>query len=121
MIWCWVCYSVFNTFQVDLLTHTLLQSHTRGLSDESIIPKAFVLQRNKDLKPHKQTFKLNAGISVHSSYPSVIQSNPEILVISHRKSKEEIQNEPLSLKGKVLTLKRVQKKLKGAKRAHLIM
>ncbi|KAJ9677436.1 hypothetical protein PVL29_022431 [Vitis rotundifolia] len=68
-----------------------------------------------------EPFKQNAGISTHSTYPSVIQSNSEVPVISPRKSKGEIPREPLGLKGKVLSLGRVQKKLKGAERAQLIM
>ena len=57
-----------------------------------------------------EPFKQNAGISTPSTYPSIIQSNSEVPVISPRKSKGEIQRKPLGLKGKVLSLGRVQKK-----------
>ncbi|KAJ9689282.1 hypothetical protein PVL29_014789 [Vitis rotundifolia] len=68
-----------------------------------------------------EPFERNAGINTDSTYPSIIQSNSEVPVMSPRKSKGEIQREPLGLKGKVLSLGRVQKKLKGAERVQLII
>ena len=61
-------------------------------------------------------FEQNAGINTHSTCSSIIQSNSEVPVMSPRKSKGEIQREPLGLKGKVLSLGKVQKRPEGVER-----
>lgn len=68
---------MFNTHQVGLVTHNLLQSRIKGLSDESISPKAHLLWRNQNSQQsrhHTPLWLMKSHVDLMDAYTLKIES-----------------------------------------------